>query len=503
MFSVRAISANRPSARRASLWSVAGWSGVTLALLLLGTACRTTPEPALTRIEFDLEQPWLAIADESDDTETGLPWPGELTAPDLNALFLTAISENRDLRAAAARLRQELARTRALTGDRRPSVDAAFNASRRGSGTAFEGPRGDTGAIRQTHNRFDLLLRLDWELDVWGRLADAASGAAAESTALEADLEGARLSLTTEIARLYFRSLHARERQDLQERQSDRLRATLRVVQDRILTGFNRGLDGRQVEARLAQSEAAEKAVAREEREIRQRLQVLLGRSTPWEGPSADASLPGLQTPPPGNISSSQLTRRPDLIAAEARLAAADFRLGEARKRLIPSLRLTAEAGTGSHELEDLLRRQFSVWALAGSLLQPIYRGGQLREGVIFVEEELRARLAEFEGTLLSALAEIDFLLRADTLIGGELLFALRALEAAEAAETLAAEQYQRGLLDVLAFLETQGNRYETAARLLDLKLLRLENRLSLHLALGGDLPESAASSARQNPSSP
>jgi len=472
-----------------------------LALLLLTNACRTTPEPALSRIEFDLTQPWLAIGEESD--EASLPWPADASSPDLDALFLTVITQNRDLRATAARVRQELARARALTGDRRPAVDAGVNASRRGTALTFDQPGGETGAARQTRNRFDLLLRLDWELDLWGRLADAAAGAAAETYALEADLEGARLSLTVEVARLYFRSLHARERQALQAHQSERLRQTREVMENRIRTGFSRGLDSRQIETRLAKSEGTEVALAREERQLRQQVQVLLGEATPWEGPSAHALLPQLQTPPPGNIHSSLLARRPDLIAAEARLTAADFRLGEARKRLIPSLRLTAEAGTGSHELEDLLRRQFSVWALAGNLLQPVYRGGQLREGVIFVEEEIRARLADFEGTLLSALAEIDFLLRADALIGKELLLALRALEAAGEAETLAAEQYQRGLLDVLTLLETQGQRYESEARLLDLHLLRLENRLSLHLALGGNLPPVVVASTARTASLP
>lgn len=341
-------------------WSRSGRVVVLTFLLLFNPACRTTPEPALTRIEFDLEQPWLAIGDEDPDA-TGLPWPEELRPADLDNLFLVAVHQNRDLRAAAARLQQELARTRSITGERRPSVDAGFNASRRGDTFAFDSPDGHRQTERQTRNRFDLLLRLDWELDVWGRLADAAAGAAAESAALQADLEGARLSLATELARLYFRSLHHRERQRLQEQQSELLRQTGRVVRTRILSGFSRGLDIRQVETRLAQSEAAEKTLAREERELRQRLQILLGQTSPWEGPSGDTSLPLLDTPPPANITSSQLTRRPDLIAAEARLAAADFRLGEARKRLIPSLRLTAETGTGSDELEDLFRRQFSV----------------------------------------------------------------------------------------------------------------------------------------------
>lgn len=119
------------------------------------------------------------------------------------------------------------------------------------------------------------------------------------------------------------------------------------------------------------------------------------------------------------------------------------------------------------------------------------------------MEEDIRARLAEFEGILLTALAEVDFLLRSDTLLGKEFSLALRALESAEAAEQLAAGQYQRGLLDVLALLDIQGNRYEAAARVLDLQLLRLENRLSLHLALGGDPPPSAISSSPPNASAP
>ncbi len=461
------------------------YSGLLLVgLFFLYPGCQTTPEQAEERIHLDIPTTWAAIGESHDAPDT--EWPGELINPELESLIQSALLENRNLRASAVRLRQQMIRVEALYGERRPSVDASLGASRRRTVSRFDLPQIGTTDQRLTQSRYDLLLRVDWEMDLWGRLADAAAAAETEVTAARADLLGAELSISGEVSRLYYRILAMDRSISRQEALSTNLSHRQAILRNRIVSGNNLSAELKQIEGAIAQTSQQVKALKREKKEATSALAVLTGGFEFQPDALPNGPLPEVETVPEPGLPSSLISRRPDLIAAEQRLMAADFRLGEARKRLIPSLRLTAETGTSSFELRELFDRNFSVWALAGNLVQPIYHGGRLRREVEFVRQEIEALLMDFEDTLLNAFQEVETLLTWQDLLRAEAVQARASLKAAREAETIRRRQYQRGLADALQALEAEQSRIEAEQRRDDLSLLRIENRIALHLALGG-----------------
>ena len=228
-------------------------------------------------------------------------------------------------------------------------------------------------------------------------------------------------------------------------------------------------------------------------------LEILLGRY-PAAQLVLPAGLPELDGPVAAGLPSEVLTRRPDLAAAERRVAAAGARVAEARAALYPQLRLTGSAGTSSDQVADLLDGDFSVWSFAGSLLQPLFQGGRLRAGVDLAAAGADEALAAYASAVLRALGEVETALAAEKgLAEQETALAAAALQA-EAARRLAEERYETGLGEYLVVLESQRGALDTASRRLEVQRRRLVARVDLYLALGGDLPPAESGSGDPTP---
>ena len=135
----------------------------------------------------------------------------------------------------------------------------------------------------------------------------------------------------------------------------------------------------------------------------------------------------------------------------------------------------------------------FKIWSLAAGLVQPIFQGGRLRAGVDLADARVREALANFEGALLRAFSEVESALEADGRLARQEAFERASSEEAAAASRIAEERYASGLVDFLEVLEAQRRELESESRYLSVQRLRLENRVDLHLALGGgfEVPES------------
>jgi outer membrane protein TolC len=186
-------------------------------------------------------------------------------------------------------------------------------------------------------------------------------------------------------------------------------------------------------------------------------------------------------------LPSELLQRRPDVLAAERRFAASGKRLSEARRALFPRLALTGGGGTTTGDLGDLLNSDFGVWNLAGNIAQPILSGGQLRAEARARFSREREALATLQQTILTAFSEVETALSAEQLLKGRARAIQEAVELARQADAAAREDYARGLGDLLTTLSTQERLVRLRTQLLTLQRLILENRVNLHLALGGD----------------
>lgn len=454
-----------------------------LALASTALACSATPERRYA--ESPLAPPEHFAAGRPPAGEPPSRWWETFGDPSLAAAVDEALAANRDLAAAAARLEAAAAEARAARGARLPTLDLSGSGRRtRQNFVGFPIPGGGD-VLSTTSTSYGVSLDLAWEPDLWGRLAAGAAAADAELVASAADLAGARLSLAGQVAKSWVALAEARLQLDLSARTVETYRRNLEVVRERHRAGLAEALDVRLLESQLAGVEALQEARNETLERITRQLEVLLGRNP--DGLVAGASdLPPLPPPVPAGLPAALAARRPDLAAAEARVAALDLRLAEARAALRPSLRLSASGGRVSDRLSDLLDANFDTWSLAGSLFQPLFQGGRLRAAVDAADARTRAALEAYAQAWLRALGEVETALAAEGRLAERERRAAEAAAAAREARAIAEERYRTGLVDVLFLLETQRGEIEAESAHLSARAALLENRIDLHLALGG-----------------
>ena len=458
------------------------------------TACRVLPHDGPPSPAIDVPERWNGADADAADPLAGdeLWWHGFGDASLAHAVD-EALANNPDLRISVARLGGALAQARVDSADLYPSLSANGNASRQQQ--VFVGlpipadptdpNAGNVDVLQNRFNNYGASLDVSWELDLWGRIRAIADAAEADVRVAAEDLRAARHSLAAQTAKAWLAWQEAQLQVELADRSVTSFADTRDLVQRRFDGGLASAFDVRRAEADVAAAMArAEQRRDTVERAVRQ-LELLLGR-VPSGSFAASPVLPEMPPSPPFGVPGEIIARRPDLAAAEARLQAADDRLYAARANLYPRLTLTGSAGRNSDEPGDLTDPDFSVWSIAAGLTQPIFQGGRLRAGVDLADSGVRQALASFEASLLRALGEVEIALVGEVRLGRLLDAQGLALEQASAARELAQERYTAGLSDLLDVLVSQRQELDAESSLLSVRRLRLDQRVDLHLALGG-----------------
>jgi len=351
----------------------------------------------------------------------------------------------------------------------------------------------------ETFDTYSLGLNLVWEADLWGKLRNQTQAAIGDEEA-EAELyRAAALSLVGNTLKSWFSLVETELQLTLAEETLRVFEHNLTVVQN----SYKRGLPNRALDVRLTRAnvEGARSTVAarRRQRDVAGRvLEVLLGRY-PADALHVATNLPSLRREVPPGLPSELLQRRPDVVAAERRLAASLERVRLAKKAMLPTISLTASGGTSSGDLRDLLDTERIFWTVAGNLAQPIYQGGRLRAGIDLADANSRQALANFSQSVLNALQEVEISLAAESFLREEEFALGQAAQESMAAEQLAWQQYQRGLVDIITVLEAQRRAFNARSALLSVTNSRLLNRVNLHLALGGDFQEPEEPASESN----
>ncbi|HEY5898680.1 MAG TPA: efflux transporter outer membrane subunit [Burkholderiales bacterium] len=371
--------------------------------LVLLSACSV--QPRYERPAVELPAAWKETAPRF--VEDGRWWRVYDDAA-LDSLVQEALAGNADLVVAAARVDE----ARALLAEQEsfffPRVDAQASAARQRisqrNATSFPG-------IPRQYSQYRAGLNLSYEVDLFGRLRSGAAAARAELAASEASREAVRLALAAQVAKSYY-ALRSFDQQVALTRQTLELRAqALELQQKRFKGGVISEFELRQLEAEAAvvraQLPPLESAREREEAA----LSVLLGRS-PREVMEASFKLAPmddkLSAPVlPSGMPSELLLKRPDLVAAERELAAANARVALARSQMFPSINLTGALGSESRALSDLFSGPATVWNLAAGITQPIFSGGRLQAQSDAAQARERAVLAQYQQAIRSAFGEV------------------------------------------------------------------------------------------------
>ena len=395
------------------------------------------------------------------------------------------------------------AQARAVSADLWPQIDASVDSSRRRSN--FIGlpiPGRENEVLKSFSTSHGVALNLSWEIDLWGRIRAGRDAELAGVLAVQADFEAARLSLSAQTARVWFAASEAELQRRLAVETVESLSHTTRLIRARYERGLRPPADLRLALSNLAQAEAVVERRRRELDGVRRQLETLAGHY-PAGKLSTRAELtrlPPLDALATG-VPSELVTRRPDLIASEQRLAASGARVHEARALLYPKLRLLGSGGTTSGELEDLVDLDFLVWSIAGNLTQPILQGGRIRAGIDRAEARRIEATESYLQAALTAFREVETALAAEGLLAEQERALREAAEHAQAAVKLSQARYASGLGEILFVLDAERRAFDSRSALLGVRRARLDNRIDLHLALGGGI-DVAPAMARQEAAS-
>ena len=409
----------------------------------------------------------------------------------LSSFVREALAHNRDLKAANSRIEIALANAKIAGADLYPQIDGNFSSRRQKQnfiGFPFGG--GGGGVPSATFNQFGLSLDISWEIDLWGRIRAAESAAVAQFEASSFDLATAQLSLAGQSVKAWFALAEARDQLALSQQTLSVFSDTEGIIRDRFEGGIEDAGRGNASQLLLSEADVATAQDTLEarrelvERTTRQ-LEVLAGRY-PAGKAGKSARLPSFPAKTPIDLPGTLLDRRPDLAAAERRIAAADKSLLEAKRAVLPAISLTSGGGTSSNDITDLLDGNFSVWSLAGNIAQPILRGGVLRAGKARREAERDLAAANFEQAALTAFAEVENALAAEKYLANRVQSLTRAAQLSDDAYNRALQEYTGGTGDLLTLLTSQQTTFNRKSQLIALRRLRLENRVDLYLALGG-----------------
>ncbi len=445
-------------------------------LLLVGCATPTSPDTAARIAEENLpETPALyRFMGENDSGAVEAGWIEQLGDPALVSLVREAQENNRDLQAAAAKVD----RARALAGQAgaglSPQVSLGSSSSRTSSG---EGRSFDANATSP---------RVGWELDIWGRLAATAQAGVLSAQAAEADYVFSRYSIAAAVARAYFLAIDAGRQVEIVSAMVDSLSEIARITDVQFEFGLVTSQEVLLSRSDLAAARANQVAAQGARRDALRALEALIGRY-----PAADidvsSELPNLPRPPPPGVPSELLERRPDIIAAERRVAAAFNSLDAARAARLPSVALTGELGGASTDLLDFLNPSNLAWMAAVNLTSPLIDGGLAQSQIDQGSADQRRAIAEYGQAVLDAFREVEAGLDQLGVLAEQTQATVVAAEAARDALRVSRLRYDEGETDLLEVLTIQQRLFSSEADLSSLQRARLDSWVHLNLALGGD----------------
>jgi len=435
---------------------------------------------------------WKAA--EPVDSQNRGEWWTLFQDPQLDALEAKATDANQDLQAAVARLQQARAATRIARADLFPTLSVGSSATR--SRASVNSPTFVPGK-NPIYNNFDLEADFSYELDVWGRVRNAVSSAKASQQATAADLATLNLSIHAELATDYF-ALRAEDTQQwLLDKTVGDYTQSLRLTQNLYNGGGAALSDVAQAQAQLetARTQAADIRLQRAQSE--HAIAVLLG-----ENPSAFHAEPNPLPPelmPPAidpGLPSSLLERRPDVAAAERRVAAANAQIGVARAAYFPVFSLTAAAGFDSTNSSNWLNAPSRLWSVGPQGVLTLFDAGRHRAETAQARAVYDEQVADYRGAVLTAYQEVEDNLAALRQLQQESVSEAAAVTANGIALQQAQYRYKAGLVTYLEVATTETTLLQAQLSNVTIQLRRMNSSVLLVKALGGGWQRSESKQA-------
>ena len=442
-------------------------------LITAGCALKAPPDAAALKAEampaVVVPPAWTGAG--AGAGPAGDNWLVSFRDDQLTAAVLEAIANTPDLRVGAARVEQAMLYAKLAGAKLYPSVDLLA----RGGG----GLSGDNSGLQGA------VLTLSWEVDLWGRIRYGRAAARADFAAAAADFEYARQSMAALVAKSWFLATEAELQAEVARaniRDGDEL---VRLAEARTRIGIGNDEDVFVARGSLGVSRDALRGIELAREQAIRALELLIGRY-PGAALAVAPQLPAQPNAVPSGLPSELLERRPDVVAAERRVAAAFNRIGEAKAARLPAISLTTGVSSITSELFLLKSRDNPMWNLGASLLAPLYQGGALRTQVEIRTAQQKQAIAEYASIGLRAFSEVENALSAEFAASDREQILQQTLADNRRAFEIVQTQFKVGSTDLRFVTQRQLALNTTASALVRAQAERRVQRVNLHLALGG-----------------
>ncbi len=459
-----------------------GKRGAALGFALLAAGCAVGPNyerPATENVAVYKEAgDWIAAVP-ADALERG-PWWELFNDPALNSLAARVEVSNQNVAAAVA----AYAQARAVVAEQRaglwPLVTLGGGANRSGNG----GGVNNSGS--EPRNNFSASLGAAWEPDVWGRLQRIASGADATAAASAADLATAKLSAQGELAINYLALRQQDAQMALLTNTLTSFNRALEITQNRYTAGIVARTDVLQAQTQLANAQADLVGVARSRAQLEHAIAVLVGQAPGNLALSAAQQWAPVVPTVPAGVPSTLLQRRPDIAAAERRVASANEQIGIAKSAYYPSFNLNASVGTATSRVADLFSAPSVLWSIGLSAAQVVFKGGAIDARVDGATAAHAQAVARYRQVVLAAFQNVEDQLSGVKALQAQQALRLQASNAADLVEQQALNRYTAGRASYLEVITAQTSALGARRALVQATGDRQATAVALIQSLGG-----------------
>ena len=460
---------------------------VALAAMLSLSAC-STMAPDYERPAMPVQQSVGSTTNTATSAAqdfTPLPWQQVFVDPRLQRVIEQAISNNRDLRVSLLNVEKAQAQYRIQSASLLPTVAATASQSNARSAVASS-----TSVQGQTSHAGGLSVGFtSWELDLFGRVRSLKNEALESYLALAETGRSTRISLVAEVASNWL-SVQAYERRlALAQDTLASQRKTLQLTQSKHEMGVASAVEVSQVQTSVESARADVASYSTALEQARHALDLVVG------SPVEQGLLPQSEEAPsgvalaslPDTLPSTVLLRRPDVMAAEHSLKAANADIGAARAAFFHTVSLSASVGQGSNTLGNLFDTGTRTWSFVPSVSLPIFNAGSLKASLDVSEIQKSIEVAQYEKSIQSAFSEVADAMSARRHMAEQIDAQQALVKASQTSYDLSNARWKNGVNSYLETLDAQRSLYSARQSLITLQLSDAVNRVTLYKVLGGE----------------
>ena len=492
------------------------YKAIGLAALLFISGCMSKVGNLPEEVQIKVPESWQPATpninaeqkstnDSPDDAAKDKPvvggWLNSLNDQALNTQVQKALINNPDLLSSASELKNAIEQVTVSGSNLWPQLrfDGNFSNRESSSASATGGAAAGDGNSTTEIRSIGGALNIQWELDVWRKLSQRRKAAAYGAQAQGELFKAAELSLVANVSRAWYNLATNKLQLDLAQKRLDSFRNTARLIEENYERGLRSALDV-YLSRTDVQTQISSLADAKFNYiEALRALKTLLGEY-PDDSLALNVNLPELEGSVPAGLPAELLTRRPDVRASQLQYEAQKANARAAHRDRFPSLNFTGSIGESRDTFNSIFDSDNSVRNIISSLSQPIFASGALKAAERIAYNDAEIAYASLVRTTLTAFEEVENSLTRETVLFEQHAAIKEAVKLAQGGLDLALDRYQSGIENYTTVLQSQQSLFNSLSNELNLRNALLQNRIGIHLALGGDFATSEDREANNIP---